>query len=140
MKSQVLNVLKDNHLNITGSRTTILELFLQQEGALSHADIEKKIDGQFDRVTIYRTLQTFMDKGIIHTIPTAENATLYALCKDNCTAGHHHDNHVHFVCDKCGTTICLDNVAVPEIRLPSGFTHNQTDVLVNGICKNCKKS
>ena len=77
------DILKKNQLSITESRKKILELFLNSAGALAHADIEKSTDGSFDRVTVYRTLQTFVEKGIIHNIPTTDNAILYALCKDN---------------------------------------------------------
>ncbi|MBC7651231.1 MAG: transcriptional repressor, partial [Deinococcales bacterium] len=101
MATTVADILKTNNLSITDSRKSILQLFKLSKGALAHADIEKKSSAQFDRVTIYRTLQKFVDKGIIHTIPTADNSVLYALCKDDCSAGHHHDNHVHFICDTC---------------------------------------
>ncbi len=97
----VNEILKKNELSVTEGRKKILELFLSSDGALAHADIEKRTGENFDRVTVYRTLQTFVDKGIIHHIPTRDNSILYALCKDNCEAGHHHDNHVHFVCDVC---------------------------------------
>src|ERR687892_194240 len=90
-------VLRRKHLSITDSRKKILSLFLNNKDALAHADIEKKAGEKFDRVTVYRTLQTFVEKGIVHTIPTADNAVLYALCKDECVEGHHHDNHVHFI-------------------------------------------
>jgi Fur family ferric uptake transcriptional regulator len=109
------------------------------QGALAHGDIERKAGEKFDRVTVYRTLQTFVEKGIIHTIPTTENAVRYALCKDNCTEGHHQDHHVHFMCVKCGSTLCLEDVAVPEVKLPKGFTANETEVVVKGICRNCKQ-
>jgi len=89
MNQQIQQLLKRNQLSVTDSRSKILELFLQQNGALAHADIEKKSGASFDRVTVYRTLQTFVEKGIIHTIPTADNSILYALCKDACTEGHH---------------------------------------------------
>ena len=138
MKNEIAEILKRNQLSVTGSRTKILELFQETNGALAHADIEKKTDETYDRVTIYRTLQTFVEKGIIHTIPTADNSVRYALCKDECTTGHHHDNHVHFICDDCGTTYCLDNITVPEVILPKGFTQKRADVLVSGICKNCE--
>src|SRR6218665_2377020 len=110
MDAQVNDILRNNQLSVTSSRVKILELFLQHNGALAHGDIEKKTGEKFDRVTIYRTLQTFMEKGIIHLIPTSDNNVRYALCKDNCSEGHHHDNHVHFVCDTCGTTTCLEEV------------------------------
>src|SRR6201996_7574313 len=120
MEKNIEDILKKNHLSITGGRRRILELFLQQDGALSHSDIEKKAGEKFDRVTIYRTLQTFEEKGIIHTIPTSDNSIRYALCKD-CTEGHHHDNPVHFVCTHCNKTICLDDVVSPSIPLPAGY-------------------
>ena len=137
---QIQELLKRNQLSITDSRSKILELFLQQSGALAHADIEKKSGASFDRVTVYRTLQTFVEKGIIHTIPTADNSILYALCKDACTEGHHHDHHVHFVCSKCSNTICLEDITVPDVKLPNGYQVTQVEVVVNGICKECKEA
>jgi Fur family transcriptional regulator, ferric uptake regulator len=130
------DILKRNQLSITDSRKKILEHFLQANGALAHADIEKMSGDKFDRVTIYRTLQTFVEKGIIHTIPTADNSVKYALCKDECVAGHHHDDHIHFLCDDCGTTYCLDS-NVPAVQLPKGFSASRTDVVVSGKCGKC---
>lgn len=140
MQDQIRDILKSNHLSVTGSREKILGLFLLEPGALAHGDIEKKAGAKFDRVTVYRTLQTFVEKGIIHTIPTDDNSVLYALCKDNCTEGHHHDHHVHLVCNTCGNTYCLDNVVTPEIRLPRGYTSSQIDVVIKGVCANCNVS
>lgn len=138
MQSNIPDVLKSSQLSITDSRKKILEFFYISTGALAHADIEKLSGAAFDRVTIYRTLQTFVEKGIIHTIPTADNSVRYALCKDDCTAGHHHDDHIHFLCDTCGTTYCLDHVNIPEVKLPVGFKSRQTDVLVSGLCSKCQ--
>jgi len=140
MKTSSTDILKNSGLSITDKRLKILELFQKNSKALSHADIESLSGKHFDRVTIYRTLQTFVDKGIVHTIPTADNSIMYALCKEACSEGHHHDNHVHFLCEKCGTTYCLENVNIPELSIPKGFTLHQTNVLVNGVCKNCRLS
>ena len=134
----LLDILKKNRLSVTDSRKKILELFLQSEGALAHAGIEKNAGENFDRVTVYRTLQTFVDKGIIHVIPTTDNSILYALCKDDCEAGHHHDDHVHFVCDDCNKTTCLEEVTVPNVKLPKGFKPTHAAMIVNGICSDCK--
>jgi Fur family transcriptional regulator, ferric uptake regulator len=135
---QIENILKRNSLSVTDSRKKILQLFLEQTGALAHGDIEKKAAEKFDRVTVYRTLQTFVEKGIIHTIPTADNSIRYALCKDECSEGHHHDHHIHFVCTNCTNTYCLDDVVTPEIKLPKGYEAEHVEVVVEGICKNCK--
>ncbi|HET6995156.1 MAG TPA: transcriptional repressor [Chitinophagaceae bacterium] len=137
MQDTIKDILKRNNLSVTGSREKILSLFLGHEGALAHGDIEKRAGEKFDRVTVYRTLQTFVEKGIIHAIPTADNSIRYALCKDHCTEGHHHDHHVHFVCTDCGNTYCLDDVVTPEIKLPKGYVSSHIEVVVDGVCKTC---
>jgi Fur family transcriptional regulator, ferric uptake regulator len=136
---QTDEILKSNQLSITDSRKKILSMFLNSDGALAHADIEKNAGEKFDRVTIYRTLQVFVDKGIIHTIPTPDNSIKYALCKDDCAEGHHHDHHVHFQCKQCGVTYCLDDVTTPDIKLPKGYAAEQIEVVISGVCKNCKQ-
>lgn len=138
MHPRIIDTLKRSQLSVTDSRKKILELFLQRKAALAHADIEQHSGDEFDRVTIYRTLQTFVEKGILHTIPSADNSVRYALCKDACTEGHHHDNHVHFMCDVCGTTYCLDHVTVPAVQLPAGYQVNQLDLVASGTCIKCQ--
>ena len=134
--SRAGELLRRKALSVTDSRRKILSLFLNSADALAHVDIEKKAREKFDRVTIYRTLQTFVEKGIIHTIPTSDNSVRYALCKD-CTEGHHHDEHVHFVCTNCNKTICLDGVVSPTVDVPDGYVAESMQVIIYGICKSC---
>ena len=129
-------ILKRKNLSVTDSRKKILGLFLESHDALAHGDIEKKAGEKFDRVTVYRTLQTFVEKGIIHSIPTSDNSVRYALCRD-CQEGHHHDEHVHFVCSNCGKTVCLDDVVSPKMKLPQGYMVENVQVIINGICSDC---
>ena len=137
MKPDVIEILKQNNLSITVNRMKILKLFLKNDKALSHADVEKKIRRTFDRITVYRTLQAFVEKGIIHLIPTTDNSVKYALCKNDCSAGHHHDNHVHFICNECNKTTCL-NINIPLVKLPKGFKPNGAEMVLSGICSDCK--
>lgn len=133
------SILRRKQLSATDSRRKILSLFQESRDALTHGDIEKRAGEKFDRVTIYRTLQTFLEKGIIHSIPTADNAVLYALCKD-CQEGDHHDNHVHFICSNCNRTICLDDVVSPKVDLPAGYAADNVQVVINGLCADCSKA
>ncbi len=130
-------LLKENNLSITEGRLKILQMFLSSDEALSHADIDKKAGNQFDRVTVYRTLQAFMEKGIIHSIPSADNLIKYALCKDDCTEGHHHDHHIHLVCDQCHHTFCLEEVSMPSVSFPSGYQISTVEIIARGRCRNC---
>jgi Fur family ferric uptake transcriptional regulator len=139
MKDQPSQLLRSINMSVTESRRQILSLFMDNKGeALKHGDIEKHLDN-LDRVTIYRTLQAFTEKGIIHSIPSSDGTTRYALCHGACTEGHHHDNHVHFFCRECEATQCLDHVEIPKVQLPKGFAADQIEMLISGICDQCLK-
>ena len=130
-------ILRRNQLSSTQTRRQILQLFLAPEsGALRHADIEQELT-HLDRVTIYRTLQAFSEKGIIHAIPGTDGAQRYAVCRSGCTVHDHHDDHVHFVCRKCHQTQCLEAVHVPTVKVPEGFVLEKAEMIVNGLCKQC---
>lgn len=135
MEQRIIDILKQNGLSVTESRKKVLSLFLTSKGALEHSSIEKGA-GNLDRVTIYRTLHSFTQKGLIHTIPSVDNTIKYALCK-NCSHGHHHDDHVHFICEKCGITTCLEEVIIPEVSLPPRYSVRETEVIVKGECASC---
>jgi Fur family transcriptional regulator, ferric uptake regulator len=138
MKEKPFELLKKNRLSITDGRLKVLELFYRHNAALSHGEVERELGPDFDRVTIYRTLHTFEEKGIIHSIPTNENFTRYALCQDACGEGHHHDSHIHFVCDSCNQTTCVSQVTIPSVELPEGYKLYKIDMIANGVCKNCQ--
>ncbi|TAD86562.1 MAG: transcriptional repressor [Bacteroidetes bacterium] len=138
MKNNASDILRTNKLSVTDSRKLILNMFLSEKaGALKHADIERMAANRLDRVTIYRSLQVFSDKGIIHTIPGIDGSARYALCHNGCEEGLHHDNHVHFVCTQCSITKCIDNVSIPEVTLPTGFKPLQTEMVITGVCDSC---
>lgn len=129
-------LLKTFRLRSTPSRQEILYLFLRKNYALSHGDIEKEINNELDRVTVYRTLKTFLDKGLVHKVLDDEGSLKYALCNEACSvAGHHHD-HVHFKCTRCGQTNCL-NIEVPVVKLPKGYKADEMNLLIQGICERC---
>ncbi len=139
--SAIKSPLKAYSLRQTGCREEILDIFLTKSYALAHADVETQMSEKFDRVTVYRTLKTFLDKGLIHKVLDDEGGIKYALCKDNCHADdhkHHHD-HVHFKCTKCGLTTCLDHVTIPQVALPEGYQRVETNLLVQGVCKTCNQ-
>ena len=136
MSAVSTRLLKDFRLRSTPSRQEILHLFLRKDYALSHGDIEKEINNALDRVTVYRTLKTFLDKGLIHKVLDDEGSLKYALCNEACNAAGHHHNHVHFKCTVCGQTNCL-NVEIPPVKLPKGYKPEELNLLIQGICESC---
>jgi Fur family ferric uptake transcriptional regulator len=138
MKKPEVEILKDYQLRTTTSRSAILNLFIKNSFALSYSDIEHEIASSYDRVTVYRTLKTFLDKGVIHKVLDDEGGLKYALCSAPCSSHEHHHEHVHFKCEKCGQTNCLENVVIPEVILPKGYQPRETNLLIQGICDKCQ--
>ncbi len=131
-------ILSDYQLRKTNCRVAVLNIFIQnQHIGLSETYLEHHTDGAFDRATIYRTLNTFQEKGVIHRILDEDNVVKYALCIDTCSPDHHHHEHIHFKCTTCNTTTCLDEVSAVEIQLPGGYTKKEANYLIVGVCNKC---
>ena len=69
-------------------RQLVYEILDKHKKALSLYEIEQQFDN-VDRSTIYRTLKTFQDNYLIHSIDDGSGAIKYALCTDNCTCPIH---------------------------------------------------
>ena len=132
------DTLKEYELRHTGCRSDILQSFQNFNFALSHGDLEERFGERFDRVTIYRTLKTFVEKGIIHKVLDDEGGTKYALCRNSeCSHDNHHHDHVHFKCLQCGNTTCIESVHIPMFSLPEGYKRTEVNMLVQGTCPSC---
>jgi len=129
--------LKSHGLRITESRRSIVEIFCSHEHALSYSDILDDLDEGFDRVTLYRTIKTFEENGLIHVIPDTEGDPKYALCSSNCSSEQHNDSHMHFKCKVCNITWCIEDQEVPRVNLPDGFNLETVNLIVEGRCKKC---
>jgi Fur family ferric uptake transcriptional regulator len=138
MKQFSNRLLKTFRLRSTPTRQEILHLFIKKDYALSHSDIENEIADDIDRVTVYRTLKTFTDRGLIHKVLDDEGSLKYALCSEACSATQHRHDHVHFKCTVCGQTNCLE-VEIPRIKLPEGYIAKEVNLLIQGTCQNCSQ-
>ena len=138
MNSNTEQKLAAKNINPTAMRLLVLDSLLKQHSAVSLSDIEKSLEPA-DRITIYRTLKTFSEKGLIHIIDDGTGSPKYALCAEDCDANQHHDLHVHFYCVSCKETFCLPNSKIPEVALPADFTTTEMNLVVKGVCSKCKK-
>lgn len=130
------DILKKANLKVTPVRKQVIEKLESTDFALAPHEIEQAFD-HIDRVTLYRTLKSFEQKGIIHKVKDGTGIDKFAMCEHECNEDHHHDEHIHFNCDECGNTYCVDEIRVPSISMPSGFKVTATDIVVKGVCNQC---
>ncbi len=139
MNEELEAMLTEKEVSPTAMRILVLEYLLKQTAAVSLQDLEKDFIHS-DRTTLYRTLKTFEEKGIIHQIQDGTEASKYALCADACKAGSHFDLHLHFYCYSCKQTFCLPRHKVPDVFLPKGFQLKELNLIAKGICDRCSEN
>ena len=137
MNDELDKKLQDKNIKPTAMRELVLKVLTEQKTAISLPELEEKFD-RADKSTLYRTLKIFEDKKLIHSIDDGTGAVRYALCTDTCECKPE-DLHVHFLCTVCNQTYCLNEIPVPEINLPHGFTLESVNMVVKGVCPNCQK-
>ena len=133
-----IRLLRQNKLKVTQPRLQVLHIISRKHTAISQPDLEKLLGDAVDRVTLYRILATFEEKGILHKIFDLHGTATYALCSTDCDEHHHHDEHVHFICSVCNSIYCLDNFKLPKINLPEGYRLDAVGINAVGVCAQCQ--
>ena len=120
----------------TGARRNVLACLIAAERALSHGEIEAQLtDTDLDRVTLYRVLEWLVEQSLAHRVGGLsgfDRAMRFAFSRPE--QGH---AHAHFQCVQCGTTMCLDGVAVPALSVPDGIQLQGIELAAYGYCARC---
>ncbi len=115
----------------------LINILQKGDISLTESEIKLQMGDLYDRITFYRTVQTLLEAGIIHRI-TVDNITVkYAM---NHLDDEHPDNHIHFFCHVCHSVTCLEDVSMPQYRIPKGYAAEECEVLIKGVCDKCSKN
>ena len=128
-------LLEEHNIKPTANRLVVLRTLDGAGCPMSLTELENKIL-TIDKSGIFRTLSLFREQHLVHVIEDGGDGVRYELC-------HSHDDdidddlHVHFYCEQCQQTYCLDHIPVPGIDLPAGFIMSSVNYMVKGICPHC---
>lgn len=79
----------------TKQRIAILHVLISSRGPLSIDEIQKKVKGKANYVTLYRVLKLLVSTGIVYQTDFRDGKAYFEFHGDH----HHH----HIVCSQCGT-------------------------------------
>ena len=128
--------LEEKSIRPTAMRILIYKFMANKKIAVALTDIEHAF-AKADRTTLYRTIKTFEESGIVHQIDDGTGIAKYALCEEGCNCQIDQDLHLHFHCGNCDETICLTQHKIPQIKVPEGFVPENVNLVVKGICDKC---
>jgi Fur family ferric uptake transcriptional regulator len=129
------DILKSKNLNVTETRRQVLMQLLEPGKALTQKELEEALElqlGQVDRVTMYRTIKVLLDKKVIHQITIDAQTVKYKLA-----GAHKKSNHPHFHCSHCDKLMCMPQLKIEQNMLPDGFVMQSSNLLIDGVCKEC---
>ena len=132
-----VKLLEEHHIKPTANRIVVVKALESSMQPQSLAELERKIS-TIDKSNIFRALNLFRERHLIHAIEGNSDGTRYELCHSH-SHEHDDDQHPHFYCEQCQQTYCLDYTEVPEVRLPEGFEATSSNLMIKGICPHCKK-
>ena len=133
-KIEIEHLLEEHGIKATANRLLVAEALDQAKRPLSMMELEDSI-GSIDKSGIFRCLSIFKEHHLIHSIEDVDG-TRYELCLSH-DAAHDEDTHVHFYCEECHRTFCLDNIHIPPVSLPEGYDARTANYLLKGICPEC---
>ena len=137
----VSKALKKAALRRTPVRAGVLEVLAKAARPLGAVEVLDKLPPHTDAVTVYRTLNTFTTKAVIHRIRGEDRVWRYALGHVGDHATH---QHPHFVCENCGRVECLKEAEIPRdfvdlLGVGPRYSVAYPEVVLHGTCPKCAK-
>lgn len=128
---------RENGLKATHQR---MEVFRELAAAEDHPDAEtiyQKVRRRvpaMSRDTVYRTLATLEEQGLVHKAEILANRGRYDA---------NTDRHHHFVCIECGLVRDIYSEALDAVTIPRSVASlgrvESTHVQLRGVCAACAK-
>jgi Fur family ferric uptake transcriptional regulator len=134
--SKAFKILKENGLKITQNRLDVLSVFLDSQKAFSLLDLEHIYKYQHDRYSIFRSLQTYYEKGIIEKFCNTTGTSVYTLNHNspNC------NGKSHYKFKDCETVVSLPNLPQEYLELLGKNKIESMNLVIEGICEKCQKN
>jgi Fur family ferric uptake transcriptional regulator len=136
MKQDFKKILREAGLKSTSPRLAVLKILSEIKKPITAQELFKKLKkSDMDLVTLYRTLASFEEKGLLRRVDLQKDVIYYELNDE-----HHH----HIVCTNCNKIEDFENREVERVlekiakkSVNFGNIKNHSLELF-GLCRECK--
>src|SRR5688572_10793997 len=135
-RKELQKLLTEKKLKKTSQRALIWSALLESKGHPSVEEIRDSLLAQGHRIglaTIYRTIKLLLQSGYIR------QSKLHGMTRYEAVVSQ--PNHLHFICNSCGTTVEFPSRKI-ETRIkpatePNDFAERCSRYAIFGLCKSC---
>ena len=138
MNSQeIISRLESKGIRPTANRILVMKTLMGEQNPQSLSNLERKMVSM-DKSSIFRTLTLFLEHDVVHAFEDGRGVLCYELCEEK-GACDHHDGHIHFYCESCQRSFCMEDIHIPSFELPEGFYPHSISFVIKGECPECRK-
>ena len=138
MNSQdIISRLESKGIRPTANRILVRKTLMGEQNPQSLSSLERKMVSM-DKSSIFRTLTLFLEHDVVHAFEDGRGVLCYELCEEK-GACDHHDGHIHFYCESCQRSFCMEDIHIPSFELPEGFYPHSISFVIKGECPDCRK-
>jgi Fe2+ or Zn2+ uptake regulation protein len=132
---QILLRLRERGGRVTTPRRAIIAALLDGDHhvtAEALAEAVQRADPDIHRATVYRTLDTLTELGVVNHVHLGHGPAVYHLVEEE---------HHHLVCDSCGSVVELPanvfDALGRRVEQDYGFRLNAHHFALGGLCQRC---
>lgn len=138
MNSQdMISRLESKGIRPTANRILVMKTLMGEQNPQSLSNLERKMVSM-DKSSIFRTLTLFLEHDVVHAFEDGRGVLCYELCEEK-GACDHRDGHIHFYCESCQRSFCMEDIHIPSFELPEGFYPHSISFVIKGECPDCRK-
>ena len=131
MNSQdMISRLESKGIRPTANRILVMKTLMGEQNPQSLSNLERKMVSM-DKSSIFRTLTLFLEHDVVHAFEDGRGVLCYELCEEK-GACDHHDGHIHFYCESCQRSFCMEDIHIPSFELPEGFYPHSISFVIKG--------
>lgn len=133
----MISRLESKGIRPTANRILVMKTLMGEQNPQSLSNLERKMVSM-DKSSIFRTLTLFLEHDVVHAFEDGRGVLCYELCEEK-GACDHHDGHIHFYCESCQRSFCMEDIHIPSFELPEGFSPHSISFVIKGECPDCRK-
>ena len=133
----IIQKLETKGIKPTANRILVLKALAGASTPLSLSNIERLMVSM-DKSSIFRVLTLFLEHDVVHAFEDGRGILNYELCEEDGKCDHH-DGHIHFYCESCQRSFCMEDIHIPSFELPAGFSPHSVSFVIKGECPECRK-
>ncbi len=134
--TEVIDILEHKGIKPTANRILVARALAESSTPLSLLDITESLPSM-DKSSVFRVLSLFLEHDVVHSFEDGRGVINYEMCRSDGECDRH-DNHVHFYCEICHRSYCMEDLSLPKLVLPEGFTMHSLSFVIKGLCPKCK--